>query len=147
MEPVSFGVTQRYQTERHTCAKWSDASNDCRVMPISPENLARYPKNWREISDAIREERCNYRQLIWPVGHNYGETEMEKIIGSTIGFVLGIALVLGLIWLFHWGYLFIIPYFFPDGPARFIRPDYWPFVGVWIGIIIVSRLLFVGIRR
>lgn len=29
-------------------------------MPIRPENRARYPKNWREISDSVRFDRAAY---------------------------------------------------------------------------------------
>lgn len=30
-------------------------------MPIRPENRARYPRNWRQISDRIRFGRANFR--------------------------------------------------------------------------------------
>ena len=86
--------------------------------------------------------RRHYRQPIRALAHNHGEAEMEKIIGGSLGIIAGVALAFGAIWLYHWGYLFVVPYFFPDGPERLIRPDYWPFAGLWIGIGLVARLVF-----
>ena len=67
---------------------------------------------------------------------------MGKKSTWAIGITIGIALSLAALWLIRLVYMFLASYFFPEGAEQFIRPDYWPFVGVWWLIGLVGHGLF-----
>lgn len=41
-------------------------------------------------------------------------------------------IVLGIWWLIWKLWLFVVPAMWPTGPANFIHPGYWLFVGGWV---------------
>jgi 5-methylcytosine-specific restriction endonuclease McrA len=49
-------------------------------MPIKPENKARYPKNWKQISQRIRVERAKHK-CEWCKAENY---KPHPITGSKV---------------------------------------------------------------
>lgn len=55
-----------------------------------------------------------------------------KVVLFVITWVLIIGVALGVVSLIWWGWSWVLPQIWPDGPANVIRPNYWLFVVAWM---------------
>lgn len=58
---------------------------------------------------------------------------------AVAGFMVGIvaAIFLGLYWLIWQLWCYVLPSLWPDGPASLLHPDFWPFAGAWLLLMLV----------
>lgn len=67
---------------------------------------------------------------------------MDKIITVlfAVAFIAGISL--GVTWLIWLLWCWVLPQVWATGPASFIKPSFWLFVGVWLLLGFLGRCIF-----
>lgn len=67
---------------------------------------------------------------------------MNKIIGSVLAIAVAVGVIMGVIALI-WGlWCWVVPVIFPAAPAALKAPGYWLFLGAWVLLGAVARLIF-----
>lgn len=66
----------------------------------------------------------------------------DEILALVIGLIASITVELGILSIVWLGWRWLIPHIFPGGQENIIRPSYWLFVGSFMLLNVISRLVF-----
>lgn len=70
-----------------------------------------------------------------------------ELAAILVGLVGGLLITLAYYWVVWMLWCLVLPQLYPLGPAAFIRPDYWLFVGCAVLLRIVSKTIFGNSRK
>lgn len=69
---------------------------------------------------------------------------MEKLIAGLLVVLVVVCIALGIYWAIWELWCWILPIFWVAGPTAIIRPDFWPFAGMWSLVSLVGKAIFGG---
>lgn len=67
---------------------------------------------------------------------------LAKLIVYGAAIIVSIAAIFGIMWLIWSLWCWVLPQIYPSGPANLLAPSYWLFVGTWVLVSFVGRLIF-----
>jgi hypothetical protein len=60
-------------------------------------------------------------------------------MNKMLGFIIGLPVALGLIFLIWLLWTWVVPQLWPSGPEQFTTPNYWLFAGAWFLFVTIAR--------